>query len=481
MSNLENFKMSAPRMSTELTEIKDEFVRTSKAFCMMPWIHFYVSPRGRVMPCCTARDQGRPSFGDINRQSFDEIWNGENIRRFRLKMLRDEPDEGCSGCYEMERHGGLSTRKAINKLYEDKLEWARGTDGDGFSSEARPIYWDIRFSNRCNLRCRICSHFSSSAWHKDAVELGQIGRNEPIVVNGVEDADRLLQQLDRFVPQVDQIYFAGGEPLFMDEHYRLLDLLQKHREVRRVAALQHQLFDARPRGSIHTRDLEEVPPRHPGREPRCRRRSRGAPAQGTRLGRVLENRRAMIELCPHIEFIIALTVSVFSVYSATDFHRELSESGFMDVAYLWPRILREPEEYSVQILPRDLKAGITKRFARAHPMGRRKGDRRSSPAIAHGRAAPERRRFHECEGPERSHRSFPGALRRPGSSSLREHRRGHAGAQAAPGSIVSDKTRSTSRQHNRSRFPAHAIGSDRLRLHLRAKGLSSASNAFSEP
>jgi radical SAM protein with 4Fe4S-binding SPASM domain len=355
--------MSIPRMDTELAEIQDEFVRTSKAFCMMPWIHFYVSPRGRVMPCCTARDQGRPAFGDINRQSFDEIWNGENIRRFRLKMLRDEPDEGCSGCYEMERHGGLSTRKAINKLYEDKLEWARGTGADGFSSEARPIYWDIRFSNRCNLRCRICSHFSSSAWHKDAVELGQIGRNEPIVVNGVEDADRLLEQLDRFVPYVDQIYFAGGEPLFMDEHYRLLDLLQKHgkydvwlrystnfstlahgdrsiletwKKFRRVT-LAASLDAAGDRGELQRKGLD--------------------------WNRVLENRRAMIELCPHIEFIIALTVSVFSVFSTTDFHRELSESGFMDVAYLWPRVLREPEEYSVQILPRDLKASITKRFA----------------------------------------------------------------------------------------------------------------------
>jgi organic radical activating enzyme len=45
------------------------------------------------------------------------------------------------------------------------------------------------------------------------------------IIQGVEDADGLFDQLDSLLPHIEEIYFAGGEPLLMDEHYRLLDRL----------------------------------------------------------------------------------------------------------------------------------------------------------------------------------------------------------------------------------------------------------------
>ena len=35
----------------------------------------------------------------------------------------------------------------------------------------------------------------------------------------------MWEQMQEHIPYLDQIYFAGGEPLIMEEHYRLLNEL----------------------------------------------------------------------------------------------------------------------------------------------------------------------------------------------------------------------------------------------------------------
>src|ERR1051325_11597768 len=154
-----------------------ESLRKSKAFCMKPWVHLFVSHFGTVVPCCLTPWGKEQALGDINEQSVQEIWNGERMRQFRLKMLNDEQDNRCHQCYENEKGGLRSTRNITNLLYADKLGWATNTDADGFSSDAKPIYWDIRVSNLCNFKCRICGHHSSSQWYEDAKALGLLSHD----------------------------------------------------------------------------------------------------------------------------------------------------------------------------------------------------------------------------------------------------------------------------------------------------------------
>src|SRR5690606_32210843 len=112
-------------------------------FCIKPWVHLHVSVDGKVTPCCQAAWDNY-EFGDINQESFGEIWNGEKIREFRLAMLRDEFNFRCHYCYNIEKEGLQSHRVLTNSIYADKLHWALQTDSTGVSPNAKPVSWDIR-------------------------------------------------------------------------------------------------------------------------------------------------------------------------------------------------------------------------------------------------------------------------------------------------------------------------------------------------
>jgi radical SAM protein with 4Fe4S-binding SPASM domain len=202
-------------------------VRESSAFCMMPFIHLFVSHFGTVIPCCLTPWHEEQALGNVNEQSIEEIWNGAPMRAFRRKMLRDQQDERCSQCYTNEQVGLRSMRLIYNHLYEHKIDWALDTSRSGKVRSAKPIFWDIRFSNLCNFRCRICGHHSSSNWFEDAKAIGETA-HETKVHRGVKDFEGVMKQLEAILPDLEEIFFAGGEPLIMEEHYQLLQLFIKH-------------------------------------------------------------------------------------------------------------------------------------------------------------------------------------------------------------------------------------------------------------
>jgi organic radical activating enzyme len=54
-------------------------------------------------------------------------------------------------------------------------------------------------------------------------------QNKPLNYAGRFETD-IWEQLLTHIDYVEQIYFAGGEPLLMEEHYRILDeLVQRKR------------------------------------------------------------------------------------------------------------------------------------------------------------------------------------------------------------------------------------------------------------
>lgn len=65
-----------------------------KPICKSPWQHVFIDSDGRVSFCC----EQNKYFGNLNEQSFDEIWNGVQANQFRNDMLLNEYDEICCNC-----------------------------------------------------------------------------------------------------------------------------------------------------------------------------------------------------------------------------------------------------------------------------------------------------------------------------------------------------------------------------------------------
>ncbi len=63
--------------------------------CYAPWTHALIAADGRVAPCCSAP---RLTLGDLQQQSFAEIWQSSPYRTLREAMRDGRPLPHCAGC-----------------------------------------------------------------------------------------------------------------------------------------------------------------------------------------------------------------------------------------------------------------------------------------------------------------------------------------------------------------------------------------------
>jgi len=201
----------------------------NNSICIKPWSHLYILPDGTVRPCCIMRDIDKNSLGNLKERSLKDMWNSPKMMQLRKDMLEDKKPSMCEKCYRHEAAGLGSVRMHSNNNFLEELkEVPSYTETNGYSNKFDLIFWDFRFSNKCNLKCRSCGPDASSAWVPDAKKLSKNhAEREKITkcefVDGKVNIDFVKEHIDK----VKYIYFAGGEPLIMDEHYEILDMLVK--------------------------------------------------------------------------------------------------------------------------------------------------------------------------------------------------------------------------------------------------------------
>ena len=149
-----NYNSSDLVRPVELTEREEFLLKESKTFCIYPWIHVHAYPTGETYPCCHA-EMGVGQIGNCRKNTLEEIWNDRPLQQLREDMLNERANAACQRCYEQEASGFFSGRRSANKHHGHHI---KKLDANPFEL----TYWDIRFSNLCNLRCRSCGHIFSS-------------------------------------------------------------------------------------------------------------------------------------------------------------------------------------------------------------------------------------------------------------------------------------------------------------------------------
>lgn len=331
----------------------------SDHFCMIPWIHLHGWPDGRAYPCCLGEDQH--PIGDLKQKSLAEIWNDEPMREMRRNMLADQPSKQCTRCYEQEKAGFASMRNNTNKHFGQHISEVDLTEPDGTHPEMRFRYWDIRFSNVCNLKCRSCGSIFSSRWYDDDVKLWGKPLRPRVQFAGRHDLD-IWEQMEPQIQHLEQIYFAGGEPLIMEEHNRILKKLIETGNTKVRLVYNTNLTELRfKRESVLDlwQQFSDV----------CVAASlddMGARAEvirsGTKWHEVEQNIRDLKSQCPHIDFMISPTLSVMNIWNFTKFHRYMVDQGFIRASDFNLNILQSPQEYRIDILPTEIKQKFVEDF-----------------------------------------------------------------------------------------------------------------------
>ena len=340
---------------TELTEREEFLLKDSKTFCIYPWIHLHAYPTGEAYPCCHA-EMAYP-VGNARHKTLEEIYRDAPMRELRNDMLNERPNPACGRCYEQEAAGFFSGRRSANKHHGHHI---KRIDDDRFQMS----YWDIRFSNLCNLSCRSCGHIFSSSWYQDQTKLagGHWAEENRALNYAGRTATDMWEQLIPHLDYVEQIYFAGGEPLMMAEHYNILDELERRgrfdvRLIYNTNFTQTKLKDRvvfdywRKFKSVAVgASLDAMGPRAEYIR------------KGTDWDQVERNREQMLEICPEVDFYISPTLSIMNALHLPDFHRNWVDRGLLKPQDLNVNILQDPVHLRIDIAPAEYKAKIADKY-----------------------------------------------------------------------------------------------------------------------
>lgn len=254
---------------------------SNDSFCPEVYNQIQIDMQGDLKVCCLASDGGlvREANGtpmNVKTHSIIAAMNSEIHKQHRLDLSNNIKPQRCSNCYSWENHSNnISRRKKFIRLSEHALDYVKAKDAFDVTNDdgsidvdtTKLINLDIRFGNLCNLKCIMCDPGNSSLWYEDwellsrkfsetysngrSVEFS-LGGIDPVTGNTQYWKDKnkfyLLEknqhgklklqheenwweteswktQFAKIAPQLQYIYFTGGEPLLvpaMEEHLTYL-------------------------------------------------------------------------------------------------------------------------------------------------------------------------------------------------------------------------------------------------------------------
>jgi len=335
--------------------------KKSETFCMLPWVHMNFMPDSSVIPCCFA--PFGESFGNAKENSIQEIWNSEKYKELRKQMLEGKKSGSCNVCYKMEESNISSMRNHVNKEFADEFSIVETTQEDGAVENVNLSYFDVRFSNICNFKCRGCSETLSSAWHEDHEKLYNYKSGKDKVISCTEGGtNNLWDQLATFIPQIKKAYFAGGEPLLIEEHYKTLQILLDHgrNDVplaynTNLSVLKLKNYDLIKLWNsfsdislmVSIDDIEERGEYY---------------RKGTNWVKLINNWDYIKEKCPHIRFSITCTVNVMNVFYLPEIYMLFVKNNYIQSYNFGFNVLLYPEVYRIQVLPKKFKDKLTEKL-----------------------------------------------------------------------------------------------------------------------
>jgi len=334
-------------------------------FCVLPWISLETSPVGSVRPCCLAEeeivDNNGNKFELLTNSDLSAVQNSQYMKNLRQDFLDAKQPGTCRKCWNEERAGRTSKRMhSLNRLKHivTDVEW---------SQDAKPLmFLDLKLGNICNLKCRICGSWSSSAFAIE--ELQHIDPEQKdkkksyayqMLKNGAwpRDNQRFWQDIDRVVDQVRYIEFTGGEPFMIKEHFDLL------RRIVNLGIANKVEIHYNTNGTQYPEYAEEIWRNFKTVEIAFSIDDVGPRFEYQRTNAVWDNVidnidrfRQMQNRNSNIQLQTCITVNIFNIYYLVDVANWAAQQNFN---FVYWNMMHDAWYFSIATLPDSAKAGVT--------------------------------------------------------------------------------------------------------------------------
>ena len=185
-----------------------------KNFCQAPWMSLYYH-LNKASVCCVSDDK----FNMTPKEFLESYY----LKEIRKQFLNGERPKNCSRCFELEDQNQSSIKSSYNKKY------------DNFDiSSPKLKHMELRLSNLCNFKCRICAPDSSSEIEKEYAKYNPEKYNK-LAFKDITDDN--FNELKQYCLGLDQLWITGGEPMITKQCYNLLDYLIEHKANGRISLI----------------------------------------------------------------------------------------------------------------------------------------------------------------------------------------------------------------------------------------------------
>lgn len=322
--------------------------------CVMPWINMHVTTDGKIAPCC----EYEGSLGTLAETTMQEAWQGDALKEIRRKFVEGEKVDGCWKCFDREASEGNSMRFDKNRSFSPwHKHLVQHVDLMNAAPDS-PVALDLRFSNLCNFKCRSCWHGASSKWFTDGKAIG-VTAGDKAEIRSFRSINEVVEQIGPGIDTLEEVYFAGGEPLIMEEHYALLRLLCDRNQTHVRLSYNTNLSVTRFAGQcifdlwarFDSIGIDASVDATGGRGAYVR--------SGFKWTTFVNNLNELKRKCPHAKLRFGITVSALNILSLPDLFRALEQECGASPDQFFLHSLQDPIFYRTQILPTHLKHRAT--------------------------------------------------------------------------------------------------------------------------
>ena len=331
-------------------------------FCIAPWTEIHFGVGKEILPCCIY-EQGNPLGLLSETDDVKKIYNSKNSKKLRKDLFNGVQVKECSNCWNVESNtNAQSYRQWHNKIYSDYVDGVLENTNKNFTLKkviARRL--DIRFDNKCNLKCRICSSKFSTSWYSDEVKLGlQPEKKSEVYKKTISSKvfDFIIEQL----PNVNELFFAGGEPIIQDGHYAILEKAIELGISEKISLAYNTNFS-----TLKYKNKNIISIWDKFKEVNIGASLDGNLEQGEYqrkniIWKEVEKNIFSIRNKKRINFKLIPTLSIFNVYNLPKFHRQWVDKKYLKIEEVKITILKGPELYDIKNLPEHHRKNIIKKY-----------------------------------------------------------------------------------------------------------------------
>lgn len=318
---------------------------SQQGFCILPFVHSCIFQNGNAQPCCI----NHLKLGNTKIKSLKEIYSNKNknLTDLRKELLSDRLPASCVKCEDIEsKYDGLSYRNHSNNTYGYLLNYIDISNEESLINNEKIFLWDVRFSNLCNLKCLICRPMDSSRVAEE---------EEGKLINAFNDVDDFIIEFEKHIDNIVEINFAGGEPLLIKDHYKILELL-----------IKYEKFDVVLRYNTNgttivlgDKDVIEYWKYFKNVQYNVSLDAGWKQFEYLRYGAnweiVLQNLRRIRYFSPHVSISVNIVIMALNILYTRQLYECLVNEGLIGTGYLNFIPLSGKEYYQVSILPANLK------------------------------------------------------------------------------------------------------------------------------